>query len=691
MGDFLLRRGSPEPLGASVERDGVNFALFARHATSVSLVLFRPDRDEPEAELRLDPRLNRTGDIWHGLVSGPIAALHYGYRLDRRPNTEPHVHRFDPSTVVVDPYARALAARPARPEKDGPRVASALSGRHWRSIVYDQPFDWGADRPLTTHLSDSVIYEVHLRGFTAHPSSGVRHPGTFQGLVEKIPYLKELGVTAVELMPVTEFDELSNAFSNPATGEALTDYWGYNPLSFFAPKAGYGGEAAYGSEVNAFKAMVKALHEAGIEVILDVVLNHTGEGDERGPTVSWRGLDNRTYYIIDPVTGRYHNYSGCGNTFNCNHPVVRTMIADCLRYWVTEMHVDGFRFDLASILGRGQNGEVLFNPPLLERIAAEPVLADTKLIAEAWDAAGLYQVGTFPNWGRWAEWNGRFRDDVRRFLRGESGMVGALATRLAGSADLYQDDGRAPYHGINFVTSHDGFTLADLFSYDLKHNEANGENGNGGLDVNYSWNCGVEGPTDDEAVNALRRRMARSAAAILLVSQGVPMVLAGDERGRTQRGNNNAYCQDNEIGWLDWTLDDARSGLLRFFRLMVDFRRRHPALRRRSYRQTGKGGWPAIWWHGERLNQADWSERSRCIAMHLPREARDTDIYVIVNAHWQARTFELPDLRPDLRWVRVVDTSLEPPDDIAEPGREPAVAGATYEVGSRSVVILIGR
>ena len=328
------------------------------------------------------------------------------------------------------------------------------------------------------------------------------------------------------------------------------------------------------------------------------MLNHTGEGDERGRTISWRGLDNRTYYIVDPVTGRYHNYSGCGNTFNCNHPVVRTMLVACLRYWVTEMHVDGFRFDLASVLGRGQNGEVLSNPPLLERIAAEPVLTNTKLIAEAWDAAGLYQVGAFPNWGRWAEWNGRYRDDVRRFLRGDAGTIGPLATRLAGSADLFQDAGRAPYHGVNFVTSHDGFTLADLVAYNDKHNEANGESGNGGVDDNLSWNCGAEGPTDDPAVNRLRRRQVRNATALLMVSQGVPMLLAGDERGRTQRGNNNAYSQDNELSWIDWRDDAERRSLYRFFRLLIDFRKRHPNLRRRDVRRGGRGGWPAIWWHG---------------------------------------------------------------------------------------------
>jgi isoamylase len=688
---FELRRGSPFPFGASIQIDGINFSVFSRHATKVSLVLYQPGQEEPIAELPFDPRYNRTGDVWHGLVTGPVASLQYGFRLDRQPNAKPQVHRFDPSVVVVDPYARALASETFPPGSPVFDERSLMSRRTWRSIVASEDFDWGTDQPLNVHLADSIIYELHVRGFTIHPSSRVAQRGTFQGVVEKIPYLKELGVTAVELMPVTEFDEFANPSTNPYTGERLRDYWGYNPLSFMAPKASYGGPKEAGGEINEFKSMVKALHEAGIEVILDIVFNHTGEGDARGRTICWRGLDNRIYYIIDPATGRYHNYSGCGNTINANHPVVRNMLVDCLRYWVTEMHVDGFRFDLASVLGRGQDGEVLCNPPLLERIAAEPVLANTKLIAEAWDAAGLYQVGTFPNWGRWAEWNGRFRDDVRRFLRGEAGMIGALATRLAGSADLYQDDGREPYHGINFITSHDGFTLADLFSYDTKHNGANCEGGGGGSDLNYSWNCGVEGPTDEDSVVALRRRQARNAAAILLLSQGVPMLLAGDERSRTQLGNNNAYCQDNETSWINWKTDEHEKGLLRFLRLLVDFRKRHPGLRRRSFLETSPEGWPAIWWHGFRLNETDWSDESRSLAMHLPRSTRDDDIYVILNAHSEPHSFELPVLPGRLRWFRVVDTMLEPPQDIAEPGAEPRVSSRSYDVGPHSVVVLLGR
>ena len=688
---YVVHRGSPYPFGASERHGGINFSVFARHATALSLVLFRPGVEEPIAEFALDPRFNRTGDVWHILVTGLPASIQYGYRANREPNENPRVHRYDPSAVVVDPFSKALSAGVYPADSPVFDEATLKSRRTWRSVIPDDRFDWGVDQPLNVPLADSIIYELHVRGFTVHPSSLVRHPGTFRGVVEKIPYLKELGVTAVELMPVTEFDEHSVKFRDPVSGERLRDYWGYNPLSFFAPKASYAGTREAGGELAAFKTMVKALHTAGIEVILDIVLNHTGEGDERGRTISWRGLDNRTYYIIDPATGRYHNYSGCGNTINCNHPVVRTMLVACLRYWVTEMHVDGFRFDLASVLGRGQDGEVLFNPPLLERIAAEPVLANTKLIAEAWDAAGLYQVGSFPNWGRWAEWNGRYRDDVRRFLRGDEGTIGPLATRLAGSADLFQAGGRAPYHGVNFVTSHDGFTLADLVAYNEKHNEANGEDVDGGTDENLSWNCGVEGPTADETVLALRWRQVRNAATLLMVSQGVPMLLAGDERGRTQRGNNNAYSQDNELGWIDWREDGERRALSRFFRLLIQFRKHHPSLRRRSFGDNGSNAWPAIWWHGVKLNEADWSPESRRIAMHLAGGGRDDDIYVIVNGDTAAHPFELPALDGGRQWYRVVDTMRDPPSDIVEPGGEVKVPTPTYQTGPRSVVVLRGR
>jgi isoamylase len=509
-------------------------------------------------------------------------------------------------------------------------------------------------------------------------------------VIEKIPYLKELGVTAVELMPVTEFEECDNPRRNLLTGQRLKNFWGYQPVSFFAPKASYARNGEPGGAVREFKAMVKALHEAGIEVILDMVFNHTAEGDEAGATFCFRGLDNPTFYLLDPKTGRYLDYSGCGNTTNCNHPVLRFLILTSLRYWVTEMHVDGFRFDLASILGRGRDGSVLPNPPLLETIAADPVLAQTKLIAEAWDAAGLYQVGSFPSWGRWAEWNGKFRDDVRRFVRGEGGMASLLAIRLAGSPDLYRGSGRAPYHSINFVTSHDGFTLLDLVSYNQKHNQENGEANTDGNPENLSWNCGEEGPTASAAIGALRQRQTRNFAALLLLSQGVPMILAGDEAGRTQRGNNNAYCQDNETSWIDWGLQNQNAPLLRFVSRLVRFRKSHPSLRRRTFFEDEAA--PAVAWHGFKRNQPDFSAESRWLAMHLLPFEGDDDIFLLANAHWLPHEFELPLLGPQKSWRLAVDTARDPPADIAEPGREAALPRQdAYPVGPRSVVVLVGR
>ncbi len=553
------KRGVPLPLGVTVRRHGVNFSVFSRYATSCTLVLFKPEARDPYVEIPLDPLANRTGQVWHVFVEGLDAGLQYGYRFDMQPNPDPRFHRFDPSKVLLDPYGLALSNGGSWGEfKPGKRP-------YRNSLVIESYFDWEHDRPLNIPLADSIIYELHVRSFTQGPTSGVTHPGTFPGLIEKIPYLKKLGVTAVELLPVNEFEESDTDRANPFTGQPLLNLWGYQSTAFFAPNAAYSSNPDGGEQVREFKEMVRAFHKAGIEVILDIVFNHTAEGDEHGPMWSFRGIDNSTYYILECGTGKYENFSGCGNTVNCNNPVVRDFIVDCLRYWVMEMHVDGFRFDLASILGRGQDGSVLKNPPLLESLAYDPVLANTKLIAEAWDAGGLYQVGSFPSWGRWAEWNGIFRDDIRKFVKGDAGMTSPLATRLLGSPDLYLSSAREPYHSINFITCHDGFTLNDLVSYNEKHNLANGENNSDGNNANYSWNCGAEGSTDDKAINQIRLQQQKNFAAILLVSHGVPMILAGDEIGRTQQGNNNAYCQDNEISWVDWKLAEANAGLLRFF------------------------------------------------------------------------------------------------------------------------------
>ncbi len=683
--DFAVLRGHPQPFGVSILASGVNFAVFSRNATALSLVLFRPGDLEPLLEFPLDPKINRTGDVWHICLQGLVPGFEYGYRVARDNGKDSPVHRFDDRQVLLDPYVRALSG----PSLWREATRKASQAGSWRGILVEDTFDWQFDQPLNRHLADSVIYEMHVRGFTRHDSAAVANPGSFRGVVEKIPYLQGLGITAVELLPVTEFDEADNYRKNPLTGEALHNFWGYHPISFFAPKAAYAVDMSADAQVREFKEMVKALHAAGIEVILDMVFNHTGEGNEEGRTLSLRGLDNSVYYIVDPESGDYANYSGCGNTVNCNHPVVRDLIIDALCYWVTEMHVDGFRFDLASILGRGSNGEVLTNPPLLERIAGNPVLANTKLIAEAWDAAGLYQVGTFPNFGRWAEWNGKFRDDLRRFVRGDQGMVPFLATRLAGSSDLYQDDGRAPYHSINFVTSHDGFTLADLVSYEDKHNQANGEYNADGDNNNFSANHGVEGPCDDPVIRALRAKQIRNFATLLILAHGVPMLLAGDEMGRSQGGNNNAWCQDNVISWLDWTSLEQNRDLYSFFCNLIAFRQHHALLRPRHF-EGEESGERRLTWHGFELNRPDWAETSHSLGMHLQGQAHEAEIYLVAHAADEAADFALPPRTKQGPWRLFIDTALTGRSVSAVPGQEPALDNQRhYLVQEHSVVVLV--
>jgi glycogen operon protein len=682
-----VSRGVPLPLGASLRRRGVNFSIFSKHATSCTLVLFRPGAEDPYVEFALDPHSNRTGQVWHAFIEGLDTGVEYGYRFDMQPNPAPQVYRFNPAQVLLDPYARVLS-------NGGAWAQYGPGHRPYRnSVVVENHFDWEHDQPLNIPLVDSVIYEMHVRSFTQHPSSEVANPGTFAGLIEKIPYLKKLGVTAVELLPVNEFEESDTDRVNPFTGEPLRNLWGYQPTAFFAPNTAYSSNRADGEQAREFKRLVRSLHRAGIEVILDMVFNHTAEGGAIGPTWSFRGIDNSTYYILEPGTGHYINYSGCGNTVNCNNPVVRDFIVDCLRYWVMEMHVDGFRFDLASVLGRGMDGSVLKSPPLLESLAYDAVLANTKLIAEAWDAAGLYQVGTLPSWGRWAEWNGIFRDDIRKFVKGDAGMTSALATRLLGSPDLYLTSAREPYHSINLVSCHDGFPLADLVSYDEKHNLANGENNTDGNNANYSWNCGVEGPTEDSAINELRLRQQKNFAAILLFSHGVPMILSGDEIGRTQQGNNNAYCQDNEISWVDWRLAETNAGLLRFFELMIAFRKRCRLLRRERFELNGEGGFH-ISWHGVKQAKPDWSGESRTVAMQLTQLQEDgsrDDVHFIANAHAGDLEFELPTIG-EREWFRLVDTALPSPSDIAKDGLEfPLLSQENYLVKARSVAIFIAK
>jgi glycogen operon protein len=699
-----MLRGRPLPLGATLLRGGINFSLFSRHATHVTLALFEPGALTPLALFPLDPLLNRTGNIWHAYVKGIHHSVEYGYLLDRQPPDRPHLHKFDPRQLMLDPYARCITGG----EIWGNHASGAMNFAESnfsrrRGFVVDEHFDWGDDHQLNSPMAETIIYELHVRGFTRRPNSGVAAPGTYAGLVERIPYLQALGITAVELLPVFEFEEADANRHNPRTGEPLLNFWGYHPINFCAPNAAYAAQNRHGAQVKEFKFMVQAFHRAGIEIILDVVFNHTAEGDTRGPTFSLRGLDNAIYYMLDPLTGTYANYSGCGNTVNCNHPVVRSLIQDCLHYWVTEMHVDGFRFDLASILGRGSDGSVLPNPPLLEHIARDPVLADTKIIAEAWDAGGLYQVGSFPAWRRWAEWNGKFRDDLRRFLKGDPGQVPSLASRLLGSPDLYRQSGRSPLHSINFVTCHDGFTLRDLVSYNEKHNELNGEENRDGCNDNLSWNCGHEGPVPDPRKNpepagliaeveSLRRRQVRNFAALLFLSRGVPMMLAGDEFGRTQLGNNNAYCQDNELSWLDWALAQQNADLLRFFKLLIQFRKSRLAFGFASFEEDPSPFTCHAAFHGLKPGQPDWSWESRSLAVQFT-EVKDgnlVDIYLMANAYWEPLSFELPALSGRRKWRRKIDTSLKSPEDIVEPDQEPALANPNaYPAGPRSVVVLL--
>ncbi len=684
---FRFRRGRTLPFGATVVPNGVNFSIFSSAATSCTLVLFRKHEREPMVEIDV-PREFRVGDVYSMIVFDlDCEDLEYGYRFGGP--WEPRAgHCFDRSKIVSDPYARVMGGRDmwcAQPDWDD-------IYQHRARLAFDD-FDWEDDRPLEIPTNDLVIYELHVRGFTAHPSSGVSAPGTFAGILEKIPFLRKLGVNCVELMPIFEFDEWENSRQHPETGQLLLNYWGYSTLGFFAPKAGYAATGRFGMQVDEVKNLIKELHKAGIEVILDVVLNHTAEGDHRGPTISFRGIDNRNYYILTP-DGYYYNFSGCGNTLNCNHPVVRNMFLDCLRYWASDYHVDGFRFDLASILGRDQNGAPLANPPLLESLALDPVLSKCKLIAEAWDAGGLYQVGSFPAYDRWAEWNGKYRDAVRKFLKGDLGLVGEIATRIQGSPDLYYY--RGPTASINFITCHDGFTLRDLFSYNDKHNEANGENNNDGANDNNSWNCGAEGDTNDESANALRVQLAKNAFCILMLGRGVPMFLMGDEMGRTQHGNNNSYGQDNELSWMDWALEQSNSELLRFVTMMIRFRRANPVLRAGAFYQgrdyVGSGK-PDISFHGTQLWAADFSADSRCLAFLLcgkHTQGQQGDIYVAMNMYWEGLPYQIPTPPPGECWRVVVNTSMREPDDIFEMSEAPSLGGQQEViVGPRSMIVLV--
>lgn len=683
--------GRTQPLGATPDSDGVNFSLYAERATSVELLLFpAPDAAEPERVITLDPAVNRDFYFWHVYVKGIKSGQVYAYRVDG-PASPDAGYRFNRNKVLIDPYARGnVDIVWDRTSATGPadNVASSM-----RSVVIDCGYyDWEGDRPLNTPLNQTIIYEMHVRGFTCSPTSGCEHAGKFAGMIEKIPYLKKLGVTAVELLPIFDFDE-TDALRRGPNGEELCNFWGYDPYSFFSPQLWYCVNPESGKHADEFRDLVKALHKAGIEVILDVVYNHTNEGNHEGPTINFRGLANDAYYHLSPQDKRYYmNYSGTGNTINANHPLVTKIILESLEYWVTECHVDGFRFDLGSVLSRGPDGTVLPMPPVVWVIELAEELANTKVIAEAWDAGGLYQVGDFPG-DRWCEWNGRYRDDVRRFVKGDPGLVGAMATRIAGSADLFQSEGRRPTNSINFITAHDGFTLNDLVTYNWKHNEANGEENRDGANDNHSWNCGVEGETDDPEIESLRQRQIKNFAAILLLSQGVPMILSGDECRRTQFGNNNSYCQDNHIGWFDWSLVDKNTDMLSFFSRMIAFRKRHEVFRRRGFFNgvVNNRGLPDIGWHGCRLNAPGWEDPTgRALAFTLGAPDEDPDVHVLLNMFYLGLDFELPPVE-GRHWWKAIDTAQPSPADILEPGSETLVSSSHCHAHGQSVVVLLSR
>ncbi|GCE28617.1 glycogen debranching enzyme [Dictyobacter alpinus] len=688
---YTVDAGRPRPLGSTPDAGGVNFSIFSEHATNIELLLFEKRNDTiPIQTILLDQLKNRTFHFWHVYVRGLKPGAHYAYRIFGANQTELTGDRFNFNKVLIDPYCRGITTdlwRRSDAIGSGDNVASALRG----TVIDISEYDWEGDRCPVRPMSETIIYEMHVGGFTRSASSAVSHPGTFEAMIEKIPYLQDLGITAVELMPVLAFDPGSVTRTNPLTGEPLTNYWGYDPIGHFAPHPGYCIDIEGRHHIDEFRDLVKALHKAGIEVILDVVFNHTGEGDDNEPMISFKGIDNRLYYFLDPQDKRHYlNYSGCGNTFNCNHPIVSKLITECLVFWVQEMHVDGFRFDEGSILTRGIDGKPMEYAPVLWSIELSDILADTKIIAEPWDAAGLYQVGNFPGY-RWAVWNGQYRDTIRGFVKGDSGIIGAVASRIAGSQDIFAEPGQRPINGINFVTCHDGFTLNDLVSYNEKHNLTNGEDNRDGLNYNTSWNYGVEGETSDPAINALRARQIKNFFAILLLSQGVPMLLAGDEVRRTQQGNNNAYCQDNPVTWFDWRLLDSQSELLHFVKAMIAFRKAHPSIRRESFftGSTDRSGKKDIEWHGCRLFDPGWNDpNSRVLAFTIWSGEADTDLHIMLNMDFAELDFEIPHPGKARNWKKVIDTAQPAPSDIQSLEQAPLITDTHIQLQPHSVVVL---
>jgi glycogen operon protein len=708
---FETCKGKPK-YGATLYKNGANFAVFSRNALSVILEIYENFYDEkPVAKFKLDPTKNKTGDVWHIFVSGVKAGMYYGYRVDG-PYMPEKGHRFNVNKLLIDPYAKAISGFFNLDDDTvycydkGSSNDLSFSQRESSSqvkgvIIDDSNYNWEDDKHPRIPLKDTIIYEMHVSLFTMNKNSGVKNRGSYEGVIEKIDHLKELGITAIELLPIFEFNKNELINTNPMTGELLSNVWGYNPIGFFAPTGNYlKGERELGMRVGdqvfQFKDFVKAMHKEGIEVILDVVYNHTGEGNENGPTLNFKGFDNSVYYLLEKNKRFYSNYSGTGNTFNCSHSVVKELITDSLRYWVTDMHVDGFRFDLAAILGRDSTGKWVGDLSLLKDLADDPILSGSKLIAEGWDAAGGYYVGEFPV--GWAEWNGKFRDTVRRFIKGDKGMVRDLATRIVGSPDLFGKFGRKPYHSINFITAHDGFTLWDLVSYSHKHNYQNGEENRDGANDNYSWNHGSEGETRSPEIIKLRKRQMKNFMVILMLSQGVPMLLMGDEIARTQRGNNNAYCQDNKLNWVDWNRKEQFKDIFNFFQNMISFRKKHHSLKRAHFftdMDLSGDGIADITWHGVECEKPDWSDWSTTLAFMISGDdfvdkdtPNDNDIYVALNSHWEPLYFELPKLNGK-KWYRVVDTYKENGKDFLIEPLE--IKNDKYLVMERSSVILISQ
>ena len=649
IGGFDVRPGFYEINGATPIPGGVNFTIQSSQATSCELLLFNRREDLPFAIIPF-PEHYRIGNCYSMIVFGvDIEGLEYAYRMDG-PYDPKKGLLFDKKNILLDPYAKAVAGL----REFG---VDEVDYSGYRARVVKDDFDWGDSRQPLIPMEDVIIYELHVRGFTMDDSAGARFPGTFDGIREKVPYLKALGVNAVELMPIFEFDEMHD--HREYDGHQLIDYWGYNTVSYFSPNTAYCSRPEYNKEGNELKRLVQLLNDNGIEVYLDVVFNHTAEGNEQGPVFSFKGIDNNVYYMLTPE-GYYYNFSGCGNTLNCNHPVVRRMIIDCLRYWVIAYRIDGFRFDLASILGRNKDGSPMANPPLLEALAFDPILSKVKLIAEAWDAGGMYQVGSFPNWRRWVEWNGKYRDDIRSFLKGDDYKGEVAAMRISGSPDIYNPEDRGCFASVNFITCHDGFTLHDLYAYNYKHNEANGWNNTDGANDNYSWNCGFEGETDDKEVNDLRARLVKNACVVLMLSRGIPMFLAGDEFGNTQFGNNNAYCHDNKISWLDWSLLDKNRDLFEFFQYMIWFRKMHRIIRVDT--QMCSLNYPFISQHGLQPFWPDYNSNHHFVGIMYAgrnRSGEDELVYIAINAYWNPQTFTVPQAPEGRRFYVVIDTYKE--------------------------------